>query len=407
MRRIIIMRKLCLLCLTTLLLLACVDNESTNSAPDIFVKENSFSIKLLFEDIQDSSSSEHNKDSSYRSSKEKAEDDTPPDTITFTIPKDTTSSSSETGSSNCQETENSQTPYVTVISPIRIRKTTVYPNTDQSEFVFKGGASVDESCYIKESENELLFTDLGLTLAYVNENGTLQGTPIQITDTAEPTFPTPTIDFEMMGVKMSDPEKTQCGTFRLFITFIASYDSTNPTMFVSRDSVEFIRKPEFCQTDPTSSSATEDIYSTIELSMNTGSTITLATTGFSFKDNSDVPKEQAQIQIRMDELTGILTLYGVNGYKVAQYKNQNDRHYDDDWTSSILPPSPVHISDFRFASADLSETANNFNDQAFWIVIGPNFNENTGEDFCAVTLKTKGVPDANGATTLEIIYYKK
>ena len=133
---------------------------------------------------------------------------------------------------------------------------------------------------------------------------------------------------------------------------------------------------------------------------------TSATKGYSFKNDAEVPKAQAQIQVSLDELTGELTLQGVNGYKVAKYKNQDDKNYEDDWSSTMLPPSPVHISDFRFARKELAGIADNFNKTAFWVVIGPDFNESTGEDFYAVTLDARGYTNADGTTDLMIIYCK-
>ena len=133
---------------------------------------------------------------------------------------------------------------------------------------------------------------------------------------------------------------------------------------------------------------------------------TSATKGYSFKKDAEVPKEQAQIQVTENK-NGELILHGVNGYKVVKYENANDRKWDDDWSSRFLPPSPAHTGDFRFTEASLADSVKFFDIDFFWVVIGPAFNNMTGDDFYTITLHTKELPDTNGVRELKIIYYKK
>ena len=381
------MKKICLLLLTFLVLWAC-DGNSTSGPIIIGDADTSSSVE--------SSSSKKSSSSKIRSSSSIA----PSSSSKVKSSSSVQSSSSATGnssSSNCSYTE---------VSPIHFQKTNVSRNNDATIFTFSGGADFNDPCYPEEVDNELAFTDMELHLKHVDPSGQNEETPIKI-QYIKPHFPVATINFAEQDLKISDPEKKQCGTFILYIVLYASNDLKMTNKFISIDSVEFVREPEFCHAEPSSSSSAESINPSIELRINTGSMTTSATKGYSFKNDAEVPKEQAQIQISMDELTGELTLQGVNGYKVAKYKNQDDRNYEDDWSSTKLPPSPVHISDFRFARKELAGIADNFNRMAFWVVIGPAFNESTGEDFYAVTLDARGYTNADGATDLFILYCKK
>lgn len=429
------MKKICLLLLTSLVLWACDDGNSTGGA--IIVdevetsssEESSSSIGSSSSEIRSSSSiapSSSSKEKSSSSSKAKPSSSSKEQSSSSNKAK--SSSSDETGQSSissnevsCSSVQSSSSatgnssssycyvdtryPYLNQYSPIRIQKATAHPNGDKTIFTFSGGASADEPCYIKETENDPLFTDMDLTLTHVNENGTIEYAKIELQHT-KPPFPRSTIDFGAMGVRMIDTAKNQCGKFILYITYIASDDPTNLEKYVSRDSVEFVREPEFCQAEPSSSSSAESINPSIELRINTGSMTTSATKGYSFKNDAEVPKEQAQIQVTENK-DGVLTLHGVNGYKVVRYENANDRKWDDDWSSRFLPPSPAHTGDFRFTEASLADSVKFFDIDFFWVVIGPAFNDSTGDDFYAVTVKSKEIPDANGFSELQIIYYKK
>ena len=405
------MKKICLLLLTSLVLWACDDGNSTGGA--IIVdevetsssEESSSSIESSSSEIRSSSSIAPNSSSKAKSSSsdETGQSSISSNEVSCSSVQSSSSATGNSSSSYCYV--DTRYPYLNQYSPIRIQKATAHPNGDKTIFTFSGGASADEPCYIKETENDPLFTDMDLTLTHVNENGTIEYAKIELQHT-KPPFPRSTIDFGAMGVRMIDTAKNQCGKFILYITYIASDDPTNLEKYVSRDSVEFVREPEFCQADPSSSSSAESINPSIELRINTGSMTTSATKGYSFKNDAEVPKEQAQIQVTENK-DGVLTLHGVNGYKVAKYDNTNDRNWDDDWSAFELPPSPAHTSDFRFTNAKLADSAIGFDCDAFWIVLGPAFNDNTGEDFYAVTLETKERPDANGVRQLEIIYCKK
>ncbi|MBO4829358.1 MAG: hypothetical protein J5534_08015, partial [Fibrobacter sp.] len=416
------------------LLYSCGDSDSSNSATDIIDIDNSHSIETSSSNIRSSSSSEPDEDKTYSSSKaklsssstEKTENSSSVDQKNSSNSKKSSSSKSKSKSSssgnsktkssssnnsitssssdehcNSEQISSSLGPYV---SPIRMQPLTAKPNANKSEFTFTGGAFLERPCIPEDTYREPYFTSVELVLAYVNELG--QNVPARITiQYTPPTLPAQTIDFVQMGVKISDSAKTQCGNFKLFVILEAKDDSEMDYWFVSVDSIEFVREPIYCEAE--SSSSAEIIEPKVELRKFTGNMSTSETRGYSFKEDGEVPIQRANIRISMDELKRGLTLHGVNGYKVVLYDNNKDKHYNDDWNKKNLPPSPVYTTDFRFTEAKLANSVQNFDFDAFWIVIGPNFNENTGEDFYAVTLKTKGVPDANGAIALEIIYYKK
>ena len=366
------MRKLCLLWLTALLLYSCGD--SSISATNIIDK--SRSIEISSSEIQSSSSSSNSI---------------------------TSSSSVEHG--NPAQTSSSSI-CISEVSPIHFLPLTAKPNADKSEFFFYGGADfhISECTAEASDETDFIFTNVNLQLVHVNELGQNEQARINIQYTP-PTLPAQAIDFAQMGVKISDSAKTQCGNFKLFVELTATNDPKMNDRFVSWDSVEFVREPRCCEAEPSSSAG--GIKPKIELRMYTGNMETIANLGFSFKDEAEVPLAQAQIQVSNSE-NGVLTLHGVNGYKVTEYDNLKDRTtYDDDWSSTMLPPQPAHMSDFMFTKAKLADSIQNFDIDAFWVVIGPNFNEITGNDFYAVTLSEKGIAYANGVRPLEIIYYKK
>ncbi len=173
-------------------------------------------------------------------------------------------------------------------------------------------------------------------------------------------------------------------------------------MFITIDSVEFVRDPIYCPEPGSSSSTIEPV----ELIQYNGQMKTSTTNGYSFKKGAEVPLKDAQIQVTMDELTGRLTLHGVNGYKVTRYSNDQDHEYDDDWSATLLPPAPAHTTDFRFALTRLAD-ATDFEKEAFWVVIGPDFDNKTADDFYTVALKESEIMAGNNAAQLEIVYYKK
>jgi hypothetical protein len=256
-----------------------------------------------------------------------------------------------------------------------------------------------------DSSLEPFFTDIDLSLYHVAENGQNELTKFELLYTM-PRFPANKIEISAMNIRANKARSEQCGTFKLYFAFFATNDSLVPDKFVTVDSVVFVRAPELCQDEPPTSSSAGELNPTIELMLHKGKLSTAATKGFSFKSNSEVPLAQAQIQVTESE-DGTLTLHGVNGNKVTLYSNGDDQNYDDDWASTMLPPQPVHTDDFRFAIANLADSADNFNEKAFWIVIGPNIKWERGNDYYAVTLNKKESPSANGTRSLEILYYKK
>ena len=263
--------------------------------------------------------------------------------------------------------------------------------------------SETETCYEHETEAELFFTNVHLDLVRVNEHGQNEQARINIQYTP-PTLPAQTIDFAQMGVKISDSAKTQCGNFKLFVVLLATNDPKMHDRFVSWDSVEFVREPIYCEAEPKSSSsaAIDSVVRKVEIRQFNGLMSTSETRGYSFKEDAEVPIERAQIQISMDELTGILTLHGLDGYKVVIYDNDKDKKYNDDWTSRDLPPSPTFTTDFKFTETKLIESTR-IDGFLFAIVIGPNYNKETGDDFYAITIKNNDYL----SKTVEIIYYKK
>lgn len=298
---------------------------------------------------------------------------------------------------------------VTEVSPIRFQQASANPSPDETVFTFNGSAILDgwDTTANADSENDPFFTGIELILAHVNEMGQNEQAMIELQYTA-PVFPQAAINLGDMGLTISDPGKTQCGTFKLFVLLHATNDAADPNKFSSVDSLTFERKPGSCMPDPEpeSSSAADIIESNVQLNMYRGDMSTSLTYGFSFTEGKEVLMDQAQIRAEADE-SGKLTLFGVNGYKIVLYNNAKDKNFDDDYSSTFLPPIPAHMSDFRFNETKLEESISGFDIDYFWVVIGPAFNADTGDDFFTITLETKDVPDGNGVRPLHVIYFKK
>ena len=298
---------------------------------------------------------------------------------------------------------------ITENSPIRFQPPVAEINGNETFIKFEGSATLDgaDTTTNADNDNDPVFTDVELILAYVNEMG--QNAPALLQLYYEkPEFPRATVNLGAMKTSITDTEKTQCGTFKLYVVLKATNDLEIPDKFSSVDSVVFVRSAQAGEPDPepVSSSAADAIESEAEFNQYIGKMSTSAINGFSFTEGIEVPMAQAQIRMEADE-NGKLTLFGVNGYQVAKYNNKNDKDFSDDWTKKRLPPTPAHISNFRFSQNKLAESAAEFDVDAFWVVVGPAFNADTGDDFFALTLDEKDIPNVNGDRPLTIIYYKK
>lgn len=435
------MKKISFLCLVSLLLWACLDSNDPDGLLNISNPDATVPIGFSPSDTQSPSSSEPNEDNScssntdtsassssidnkisssselISSSSEISESDfSSSDNPGSSYSSDETSyssfelgsSSSKTSSSSIKSSSSAQSSsslelIATEISPIRIQSLGISPNADFSVFVLSGIAYIDASdtAAISDSESAPFFTKVDFFLVHVNEQGQKESALPQVQYTS-PTMPRETIDFAKMGAKIIDSAKTQCGTFKLFVILKASNNPDINDMFITIDSVEFVRDPIHCPEPGSSSSTIEQV----ELIQYNGQMKTSTTNGYSFKKGAEVPLKDAQIQVTMDELTGQLTLHGVNGYKVTRYSNVQDHVFDDDWCATFLPPAPAHTTDFKYSPTKLAD-ATDFEKEGFWIVIGPNFDRETADDFYTVALKESELIAGENAAQLEIVYYKK
>jgi hypothetical protein len=187
---------------------------------------------------------------------------------------------------------------------------TAKPNANKSEFTFTGGAFLERPCIPEDTYREPYFTSVELVLAYVNELGQNVQPLINIQYT-KPTLPAQTIDFAQMGVKISDSAKTQCGNFKLFVILEAKDDSEMDYWFSIVDSIEFVREPKYCEADAKSSSSAVigSVVRKVKLKRFYGHMSTSKTKGFSLKEETEVPIEQAQIQVKENQ-DGRLILKG-------------------------------------------------------------------------------------------------
>ena len=131
----------------------------------------------------------------------------------------------------------------------------------------------------------------------------------------------------------------------------------------------------------------------------------LETSGKSKKCN---PVEAGLYKLKAQKLgSGILYSGHIFPKKLPEKPPTVPIGFDFEMEKRIKQPTPAHISNFRFSQNKLAESAAEFDVDAFWVVVGPAFNADTGDDFFALTLDEKDIPDVNGNRPLTIIYYKK
>lgn len=327
-------------------------------------------------------------------------------------PVDLTTSSSFAPPSS--ETPYSEPAKKTDISPIRFNSFDVTPKGDRSEFVFEGSATLDAwDTTIVESDIDPYFTGVYLKLARVDEMGNKFETPLNDFFTYnEGAFPRGIINFIDMNVRISDPYKTECGTYLLTAYLYATNDDPNDPdykadRFVSIDSLLFERNPQFCVEIPVESSSSEAVIPKVELVKGEGTFHNTTNMAFSFITGQETTTADGNITFTLtadDEIK----IHGINGFLVTPYTNNLDKNYNDDWSIFELPAEPAHMSDFRFNTNNLTTDENSvFDNERFFIATGPNFNMETGDDFYAFILKDAGNTDANGTKAITIIFYKK
>lgn len=306
----------------------------------------------------------------------------------------------------------------TAISPIRVSDFQIVWNGDKTMCTFQGSAFLDgwDTLANVSSLNEPFFTNVYLDFQRVDENGNTFVTPLSaLLHYNKGPFPSAVINFAQMDVGFEDLNKIECGNYRLIAYFFATNDtmgteSYNPDKYITTDTLEFSREESFCVATPVESSSSEAVVSNVELVMGVGEAS--ASTGTSVRSFDFITgtqmmvSEGGQVSFSLTE-DEIIVLTGINGYQVTDYTNDNAAPYEDDWYSESLPPDPVHLSDFRFNKSTLAETFEGFENSRFYIVVGPNYNPETGDDFFALTLKDKENKNGNGIQNITIIYYKK
>lgn len=296
----------------------------------------------------------------------------------------------------------------TELSPIVPRPLSVDFNGDGTYAKIEGGAILDllDTTAIP-ADAEIAFTEVSLILAKVTETGARQQTPLQLSYNSL-SAPTPNINWGNLSAKITDNNKSDCGTFMLYAVYNATYDINVPNMFVSIDSVMFVRDQQYCEeVQETPPQSQEQLAAqTVELAPFVINIGTKNATGISLETGTSVSNATADLIFTADELTGKITVHGQNGIQVAPYSNNKDKDFDDDWTIKKLPEQ-AHLSDFRFKKNSLAATCE-FESFMFYVAIGPNYNAETGDGFYAFTLQERSdTPDQNGNFDLTIFMFKK
>lgn len=301
-------------------------------------------------------------------------------------------------------------PATTDVSPVIPSPITVSPNPDKTKFRISGGATLNlNDTTTIPAGTEVAFTNMTLDLMKISPTGEQTGTPLQVTFD-KPAGAVGTINWYELGASINDENKSDCGTFILYATYMASYDANNPSMYVSRDSATFVREDIYCQevVEDTTTKVPEAPGANIELVMSTIDVGTKDGTGISLASMSAVPVANADLTFSSDELTGVITIRSANGVQIAEYTNQKRKPYTDDWTAEDLPPAPAHMSDFRFSEKSLTTAVEGFDSFMFYVATTPSYNSETGDGFYAFTLQHKAAtPDANGNFPMTVLIYKK
>lgn len=296
---------------------------------------------------------------------------------------------------------------VTPQSPITFNTITITPNSDKSKFLIGGGASLNTlDTNVIPTGVEVAFTDVYLTLGKVSETGQLMTTPLTITFN-KPAGTFSVVNFSAFGTAIVDNNKSDCGTFRITATYKATYDMNKPDMFISRDSIDFIREQKYCEEEKsTVPEQTTNPASSVELTHYEITVDTKSGTGISFATGQTAPNASADIYLTATD-DGEITVHASNGTKITAYSNANDKNWDDDWTYEMLPAEPAHMSDFRFKELSLGTLYKPFDGFAFVVATTSAYNATTGDGFYAFTMKDKTTPDANGNMNVTILVYKK
>lgn len=329
--------------------------------------------------------------------------------VSYTACSDDSSGGSSTNPDTPTVPDTPQLPEVTLVSPVSPLPISVTVSGDGSRMVINGGATFDllDTTTIPTGA-EVAFTNAELSLAKVSETGAIIGTTLQITYTPIPA-PIANVNWGDQGAMIIDDNKSDCGTFIIYATYMATYDASNPNMYVTRDSATFVRDQSFCEAIPETPTQTPEEIAAASIEL-VSAVINIGTKdgkGVSLSSAAAVDASTADIIFTADELTGKITMHTQNGFQITEYSNTRDKNYDDDWTISMLPPSPAHMSDFRFRKSNLVPTLA-LESYKFYVVIGNNYNEQTGDGFYAFTLQEKSdTADANGNYSLVLLLFKK
>ena len=312
--------------------------------------------------------------------------------------------------------QQSSTPVVgpqqsTLLSPITIGQYTTEISPDGSYLNVAGSASLNlmDSAAIPAGV-EVYFTNFEFILAKV-ENGIPMQTQLQITCNGSPCRlekPAQVVNLTQISTTISNFGENDCGTFRIYSTYYASYDANQPNMFIKTDSSDFTRPQSYCQVQqPVIPQQAIVPGENVILTSYTVALNTKSGDGLSLSTGTVVPQAQADIYFTSDELTDEIKVHSSNGFQLTDYTNADDmNNFDDDWSKDLLPPEPAHMSDFRFRKNKLSTSAD-FTSYVFYIALGANYNEETGDGFYTFTELDHTVADANHNIVVTLLVYKK
>lgn len=304
----------------------------------------------------------------------------------------TSSSSIEKDSSSVSSSSKGEAGSSTTValSPIYVSHGEATPNTNRTKYVFQGSILINEPY-----KEKVHFTDVSAKLLRVDEEGVWVSTQLDSYLWYDPSeISRDVINYSMLGMKLENPNIAECGDYRLIVT--ASADGEGKSEYTVADTIDFVREDKYCSDTTLSEPELVKVEASIVIQRNEG---------FSFTKGKAVDESEADVVFTQNEKKGTWVVTGKNGFLVGEYSNDYDTNVDDDWSATLLPPLPVHLSDFRFLENRLHEEYADFNGEVFIVAVGPNYDPETGKDFYALTYKSE--KEAARGTQLDIIYYKK
>lgn len=285
----------------------------------------------------------------------------------------------------------------TAVSPIKFEEITT--DLGGTKLYFKGNITIDiVDTNSSENPDAVVFTNVEFTVGRLENNTTVKSTAPVTFNPIGTGLQTLNLQEMRVAIDFADPSFTDCGTYVLMVTAMASDDPAKPDKFVTNgQSVSFQRPDSYCKTnEPVSSSSVEvkQIPMTtyeVTLESNGKKGVNLAS-GTTFTE-AEIAAGNA-VHFTLDNVGGVITINGQNGTLFSPITNGDDNiNFDDDWSYRYYPEVELgrtaYVSDFQYKS--ITGTSIDPLDQTdlIYVAKATTYDENTGAGFFAFVLIAK------------------